>query len=124
VWRTGEHRNIEVWKLNRQVQTVPAGTLLRIQASAPFLLHWTGDEWQHSTDTRSQPTALDIDFVDIGVTQQLQAPVRFTFLWLEENRWEGKDYEVEVHASKVEIEQSNDMRRKSEAHGKRTSTVA
>jgi hypothetical protein len=78
--RTGEHKNIEIWKLNRQVQTVPAGTLLRIQASSPFLLHWTGDEWQHSTDTRSQPTALDIDFVDIGVTQQLQAPVRFTFL--------------------------------------------
>jgi hypothetical protein len=46
---------------------------------------------------------------------------------LEENRWEGKDYkdyEVEVHASKVEIEQSNDMLRKREAHGKRTSTVA
>lgn len=124
VWRTGEHKNIEVWKLNRQVQTVPAGTLLWIQASSPFLLHWTGDEWQHSTDTRSQPTALDIDFVDIRVTQQLQAPIRFTFLWLEENRWEGKDYEVEVHASKVEIEQSNDMLRKSEAHGKRTSTVA
>jgi hypothetical protein len=58
------------------------------------------------------------------VTQQLQAPIRFTFLWLEENRWEGKDYEVEVHASKVEIEQSNDMLRRSEAHGKRTSTVA
>jgi glucoamylase len=67
--RTGEHKNIEIWKLNRQVQTVPAGTLLRIQASSPFLLHWTGDEWQHSTDTRSQPTALDIDFLDIRVTQ-------------------------------------------------------
>jgi glucoamylase len=59
VWRTGVHKNIEVWKLNRQVQTAPAGMLLRIQASSPFLLHWTGDEWQHSTDTQSQPTALD-----------------------------------------------------------------
>jgi hypothetical protein len=24
--------------------------------------------------------------------------IRFTFLWLNENRWEGKDYKVELHA--------------------------
>jgi L-lactate dehydrogenase len=42
----------------------------------------------------------------------------------EEDRWEGKDYAVEVHASKVEIDKSDNMRRKSKAHGKRVGTVA
>ena len=85
-----ERNAIEVWKFNRQVQMVPAGTLLRIQANSPFLLHWTSDEWQTSTDTRSTATTLGIDFADIQVPHQ-DRPIRFTFLWTEENRWEGKD---------------------------------
>ena len=87
-----ERNSIEVWKFNRQVPMVPAGTLLRIQADKPFLLHWTSDEWQSSTDTRSTATALGIDFVDIQVPDR-DGPIRFTFLWTEENRWEGKDYD-------------------------------
>ena len=38
-------RVIEIWKVNRQVQKVPAGALLRMAASSPFVLHWTDDEW-------------------------------------------------------------------------------
>ena len=73
-----------------------AGTLLRIQATSPFLLHWTTDEWQHSTDTRPETTGIGIQFVDIPSPEQQKAPIRFTFLWVENNRWEGKDYVVEV----------------------------
>jgi len=90
-----ERNTIEVWKFNRQVPRVPAGTVLRIQADMPFLLHWTSDEWQSLTDTRSTPTTLGIEFVDIQVPQQ-DGPIRFTFLWTEENRWEGKDHEVKI----------------------------
>ena len=93
---TLERKPIEVWKFNRQVPAVSAGTLLRIQANEPFLLHWTSDEWHTSTDTPSTTTALEIEFADIQVSQQ-DGPVRFTFLWKEENRWEGKDYEVKIH---------------------------
>jgi glucoamylase len=90
-----ERKAIEVWKFNRQVPKVTPGILLRVQADMPFLLHWTSDEWQSSTDTRSTATALGIDFVDIHVPQQDES-IRFTFLWTDENRWEGKDYEVKV----------------------------
>jgi len=89
-----ERNAIEVWKFNRQVPAVPAGALLRIQADMPFLLHWTSDEWQSSTDTRSQATALGIEYADIRVPQN--GLIRFTFLWIGENRWEGKDYDVKI----------------------------
>jgi glucoamylase len=91
----GTRNAIEVWKFNRQVQAVRAGTVLRVQASPSFLLHWTTDEWQHSTDTRSRTTELGIEFVDIPLPPQ-SAPVRFTFFWVEENRWEGGDYKVAI----------------------------
>lgn len=91
----GKRNAIEVWKFNRQVQAARAGTVLRVQASAPFLLHWTTDGWQHSTDTRSRTTELGIEFVDIPLPPQ-SAPVRFTFFWVKENRWEGRDYKVAI----------------------------
>jgi glucoamylase len=90
-----ERNAIEVWKFNRQVPKIPAGTLLRIQADSPFLLHWTGDGWHSSTDTQSMATALGISFADIQVPHQ-DSPVQFTFLWVNENRWEGQDYQVEI----------------------------
>ena len=38
-------RPIEVWKFNRRVSAIATCTRLPIQASTPFLLHWTADEW-------------------------------------------------------------------------------
>jgi glucoamylase len=90
-----ERQPIEVWKLNRQVDAVSMRALLRIQASLPFLLHWTIDDWVHSTDIRSTMTRIGIEFVDLPLPQQ-ETTIRFTFLWTEKNRWEGKDYTVEV----------------------------
>jgi len=92
-----ERPQIEVWKFNRQVSAVAVGTRLRVQADAPFLLHWTSDDWQHATDTRSTSTALDIEFVDLQVIQQ-EMPIRFTFFWPKDNRWEGRDYTIAVRA--------------------------
>ena len=92
-----ERQAIEVWKSNRPVPAVPIGTRLRIQASSPFLLHWTTDEWLHSTDTKSTGTGIDVDFVDLPLPDQ-KTTIRFTFLWVGENRWEGKDYTVELTA--------------------------
>jgi glucoamylase len=90
-----QHSAIEVWKFNRQMPAIAIGSRLRIQASSPFLLHWTVDEWLHSTDTRSTSTGVDIEFVDLPLHER-ETTIRFTFLWVAENRWDGKDYEVEL----------------------------
>jgi hypothetical protein len=38
----------------------------------------------------------DIEFVDLPVPEEART-IRFTFLWLNENRWEGSDYQIDVH---------------------------
>ncbi|MGA2905466.1 MAG: glycoside hydrolase family 15 protein [Candidatus Korobacteraceae bacterium] len=87
---------IEVWKMNRQVRKVAAGALLRIQASSPFVLHWSDDEWRTPRDTSSTPTSLGIEYVDLQIDPGQKAPLRFTFHWPVDNQWQGKDYAVEV----------------------------
>jgi len=86
----------EIWKPNRRVRVVKKGYILRVQAPAPFHLHWTGDEWGTVKDTSSSATTLGIDFVDIPIIATQRAPIRFTFFWPESNSWEGRDYMVEI----------------------------
>jgi glucoamylase len=85
---------LEIWQTTRQIGAVRAGTMLRIQGSGPFELRWTRDEWQHSERTPSTPTGLGPHFVDITVPSEQRAPLRFTFLWTDQGRWEGRDYVV------------------------------
>ena len=92
-------RPLEVWKFNRQPMAVIAGRTLRVQAPAPFKLRWTANEWQEVHDTESTATALGIESVDILISQEQRAPIRFTFYWLETGRWEGRDFQVNVARS-------------------------
>ena len=87
---------LEIWKPNRQVRTVPRGHTLRIQAPAPFRLHWSRDEWGTVADTSSSATSLGIDYVDIPVPPGQRAPIRFTFFWTADARWAGRDYAVPI----------------------------
>ena len=87
---------LEVWKFNRQPGLMRAGMPLRIQASAPFRLRWTCDEWQRMNDAPSTSTGLGEEFVDIPVSRGQRALIRFTFFWTEADRWERRDFQVSI----------------------------
>ena len=93
-------RPIEVWKFNRRVRAVRPGWTLRVQAQAPFRLHWSADEWRNLHETPSAATAAGIDFVDLPVLPDQEAPLRFTFFWTEPGRWEGQDFTVSMDRSR------------------------
>jgi glucoamylase len=99
-------RVIEVWKMNRQVRAVPAGGLLRVQASSSFTLHWSDDEWKTVKNTDSTPTAVGVEYTDIEVAPSQTAPLQFTFFWRQENEWQGTNYQVNVQpAAQTDIKQ-------------------
>jgi glucoamylase len=85
---------MEIWKFNRQVRCLPAGGTLRVQASAPFRLHWTCNDWERANDTGSTATGTGAEFVDIPVPPEQRAPARFTFFWTKTGNWEGRDFQV------------------------------
>ncbi|HVC44955.1 MAG TPA: glycoside hydrolase family 15 protein [Candidatus Binataceae bacterium] len=91
--------NLEVWKQNRQVQSIPAGATLRIQALEPFLLHWSKDEWCTLHDSNSTTTAVALHYVDVKFPPGDRAPLRFTFRWHASGAWAGRDYAVNVRAA-------------------------
>jgi glucoamylase len=87
---------LRVWKSNHHVKAVSPGDRLRIQATTPFTLHWSMDEWRHVEDTGSTSTPIGFDYVDIDIPAAATAPIRFTFKWREKDHWEGRDYAVAI----------------------------
>jgi glucoamylase len=99
-FRKGRRRpSLEVWKFNRQVRAIPAGITLRVLAARSFTLHWTADEWSAVNDTTSHSTVIGLNYVDIAVAKTQRAPLKFTFRWLDDNTWEGRDYTVSMKPS-------------------------
>ncbi len=88
--------DLEIWKPMRQVREVAPGHVLRVQAERPFALQWSADLWQTVTRSTATTTRLGVAYVDVPIAPAQQAPIRFTFYWTAEDRWEGRDYEVRV----------------------------
>ncbi len=91
-----ECQNLEIWKTNRHPRSMTPGMTLRVQETAPFVLHWTDNEWRDSHDTTATGTALGLYFADIPTTPQQRAPLRFTHFWPADNRWSGRDYALSM----------------------------
>jgi glucoamylase len=92
-----KRKQYEVWKPNRHVRFMRAGNILRVHGTAPFTLHWSSDNWKTVQDSRSSRSTLQIDYVDLlTVVTSPGTCIRFTFLWSDDNRWEGQNYSVTV----------------------------
>jgi len=94
--RVGGPAPIEIWSFHRQAPTVAPGRRLRILGAAPFLLRWSDDEWANIKETRSTPTGLGLEYVDLKPSARTGHSIRFTFFWPGAGRWEGRDFAVSV----------------------------
>ncbi|MDG6904571.1 MAG: glucan 1,4-alpha-glucosidase [Nitrososphaerota archaeon] len=87
---------VEFWKQNYRLHHATKGSTLRIQIPSEFLLHWSLDNWTTRNDSKSTPTSLGVDYVDIDIPSTQAQPIVFTIYYPSINRWEGRDYSVAV----------------------------
>jgi glucoamylase len=95
--KRNDRKKLEVWKPTRQVRFMRVGEVLRVHGDAPFALRWSSDNWKTESDLKSKQNALQLDYVDMenNVTTA-GMHLCFTFLWTDDNRWEGRNFEVTV----------------------------
>lgn len=89
-----QRRALEIWKFNRQVQQVPRGRMLRIQAHAPFRLRFSTDAWQSQADRDSTHPGIGVHYCDLSPEEFHDPLVQFTFYWTDSQCWEGCNYQV------------------------------
>src|SRR5271166_5754109 len=90
---------LEVWNFDRQFLSMPAGRKVRIPLATSFRLRWTRDGWNTSQDTTAIATAVGIYYVDLPTdATEAGSTLTFTFFWLTDQRWEGVNYSIGLHA--------------------------
>jgi glucoamylase len=97
--RGNAQSNIEVFKLRRPISTISAGKVLRITAHNRFKVTWTADGWKTNHVTESSTVGYAGSFADIPTRPQQTGAVSFTLYWIEENRWEGRNFDVQLESA-------------------------
>jgi glucoamylase len=91
--------NFEVFKLRRPVRLIAAGKTLRVIAQGRFRVIWTVDAWKNTQVTESTTVGYAGSFADIPTEKEQTGAVSFTLFWVEENRWEGRNFDIEIEAA-------------------------
>ena len=87
----------EFWQMRRPLDKLEAGKTLRIMAQGRFRVDWTLNGWADVKRTQSTTvTHAGTYHADIPVPREQTSPVSFTLYWLDEERWEGRNYDVLV----------------------------
>lgn len=88
-----------VWRFNHRIRSMPEGKVLRIETTAPAVIHWSGDGWTNAEDVETHDVGLGMHTADLA-TQSVPdgSRIAFTMYWPEADHWEGQDFAVEVAA--------------------------
>jgi len=90
-----------VWRFNHKLRSMPAGKLLRIETLAPAVIHWSADDWNTVHDVTAHDCGLGIHIADLPTKAIPEGKhIKFTFHWPEADRWEGKDFIVQIDSGR------------------------
>jgi glucoamylase len=88
------------WRFNNRCRTMPEGKKLRVVLTAPAMVHYGFNGWQTPADITTRETGLGTFVADLATDRlPVGCSIDFTFYWLQERRWEGTDFSVEVENS-------------------------
>ena len=82
---------------NNKLTKNGSGKNLKIEVASPCEISWTIDNWKTKEKNSVADSGLGIYFLDLN-TKNLPSgdKIIFTFFWTEANKWEGKDYTIEI----------------------------
>jgi glucoamylase len=92
--------NFAMWRFNHKIRSMAPGRILRIEAQARFVIHWTCGDRGPTQECDGVDTTIGVWVADLATN--LLPPgseVRFTFFWPDADRWEGTSFSVCVGAT-------------------------
>jgi glucoamylase len=89
-------KDLEIWKSNRRVRSIAAGSTLRIVLSGEFRLRWSNDSEQSMQEVNSTASGLGLTFVDLPTSAAQTGAIRFTLRETGNSELEESVHEVLV----------------------------
>jgi glucoamylase len=88
----------EIWSLRHPLRRVPRGKILRIILAAPARIIWSTNDWMRTKqlDTTHE-SELNLWFADFPTAElPLGSVLAFTFFWERDQRWENRNWQVNI----------------------------
>ncbi|WP_210528201.1 glycoside hydrolase family 15 protein [Rubellimicrobium arenae] len=82
--------HLRSWRPETPARTVPVGAALRIEDTAPFLLHFSFDDWRTAFDRQAEPGAFGLH----GLTIHSEPGREIVFTRQGPDGWDGVDHRV------------------------------
>jgi glucoamylase len=98
--RTFQSR-MEIFQTGRPISAMVQGGTLRIMDQQHFRVTWTTDNWATKSAQDSKVVGRPGSFVDIQTAHDFTGSIIFTLFWPDENRWLGRNYDVQVHEEPI-----------------------
>ena len=70
--------------------------MLRIIAQQRFRVLWSVDGWKTNGMAESKALGFAGSFADVKTSEKQTGQLSFTLFWTEENRWEGRNFDVAI----------------------------
>lgn len=86
----------DIWNFEHPINKIQKGLDLRIEAHKLAIVHWSPDNWENRYDIIMRDSGLGIYFANLSTIDAKNKSFIFTFYWQEEEKWEGRDFEVEI----------------------------
>lgn len=89
--------HLRIWRSNNAITHMPPGKTLRLELTAPALVHWGLDDWQQANDMKTRDSGFGTQIADLDTSRLLAGrSVVFTFLWLDDKRWDASSFTVRI----------------------------
>jgi glucoamylase len=90
--------DVQVWTFKQKLREFDWERPLCIEVYASARLHWSADNWATVEDTEMSDAGLGV-YVHEFRKGELEhaATLKFTFYWLQAQRWEGRNFSLAVH---------------------------
>ena len=87
---------LEIFQTGRPICAMSQGGTLRILDAEHFRVVWTADDWSTNHVIDSRRVGRPGSFVDLQTDPKQRGTLIFTLYWPEQDRWLGKNYEVQI----------------------------
>jgi glucoamylase len=86
-----------VWRFDYQIRSFCAGKVLRVECLVPARLRWHAGDAEEPGERETTHSGIGVHYVDLPSAHLVPGHlVRFTFYWIEAERWEGAEFTVTV----------------------------
>ncbi|RZD15185.1 MAG: glucan 1,4-alpha-glucosidase [Candidatus Acidulodesulfobacterium ferriphilum] len=95
--KNGVTSSLMQWRFNHKLHKMPQGKTLRIETLSPAMVHWSDDGWHTVKDTQTKDSGFGVYYADLPSSNIPEdGEIAFTFYWINANRWEGSDFNVQI----------------------------